>query len=89
MSQADVSRFVTRALDDANLREQLEKNPGEAFKSFDLTDDERDAIRAADEQRLRSLGLDPLTARSWRAFHDTAQFAPDRPDIPGDLSPEK
>jgi topoisomerase IA-like protein len=88
MSQPELSRFLTHALDDQNLRTTLASNPEQAFQGFDLTDEEKEAVRAADEQRLRDLGIDPMTARSWLAFHDTAGFAPDQPDAPGDLRPE-
>jgi hypothetical protein len=88
MSHVQVSRFVTRALEDAALRQQLEKDPTGAFQGYDLTDEEKQAIAAADEQKLRHLGLDPMTAHSWHAFHDVDDFdAPDRPDAPGDLRP--
>jgi hypothetical protein len=85
MSQADVSRFVTRALDDAQLRRRLEESPDQAFQGFDLSAEEKEAIHSADEQQLRRIGLDPMTARSWMAFHDAKGMAPDRPDTPGDL----
>lgn len=85
MSATDVSRFVTLALDDENLRQELENNPAQAFQGYDLTDDERQAIAGADEQRLRTMGLDPMTAHSWAAFHDVEHFAPDLPNAPGDL----
>ncbi|MBV9281688.1 MAG: hypothetical protein JOZ41_16535 [Chloroflexi bacterium] len=88
MSQAEVSRFITRALDDVNLRKSLEENPDRAFQGFDLSAEEKQAIRSADEQQLRGLGIDPMTARSWLAFHDVKAVAPDRPDAPGDLQPE-
>lgn len=85
MSHAGVSRFVTRALDDEALRDELTRSPASAFQGYDLTEEERDAIASADEHRLRNLGLDPMTARSWTAFHDVEGFAPDLPDAPGDL----
>lgn len=87
MSQADVSRFVTLALDDADLREQLQGNPDDAFQGYDLTDDERSAIVSGDEQKLREMGLDPMTAHAWNAFQDLGEFAPDMPDGRGDLPP--
>jgi hypothetical protein len=87
MSHTDVSRFVTLALDDENLRRELEREPDRAFQGFTLTPEERQAISSADEHALRSLGLDPMTARSWAAFHNVEGFAPDRPDAPGDLPP--
>lgn len=87
MSHRDVSRFVTLALDDAPLRERLKEDPDGAFAGYDLTEDERQAILSHDEQQLRTSGLDPMTARSWLAFHDAPAFAPDRPDAPGDLPP--
>lgn len=87
MSNADVSRFVTLALDDEKLRGELETDPNAAFQGYDLTDAEKTAIKDADEQKLRTMGLDPMTARSWSAFHDVEGFAPDMPDAPGDLPP--
>jgi hypothetical protein len=87
MSHAQVSRFVTRALEDEELRQQLVADPAAAFQGYDLTDEEKRAIADVDEQKLRHLGLDPMTARSWHAFHDVGEFAPDRPDAPGDLRP--
>jgi hypothetical protein len=87
MSHVQVSRFVTRALEDEELRRQLEDDPANAFQGYDLSDEEKQAIANADETKLRHLGLDPMTARSWHAFHDVEEFAPDRPDAPGDLRP--
>jgi hypothetical protein len=87
MSDQDVSRFITRALNDAQLREQLEQDADGAFAGYDLTEDERAAITAADEKELQGMGIDAMTARSWAAFHDVDEFAPDRPDAPGDLPP--
>jgi hypothetical protein len=87
MSQVDVSRFVTLALDDENVRQKLETNPDRAFDGFDLTEEEREAIASADEGKLRQIGLDPMTAHSWAAFHDVERFAPDMPDLPGDVHP--
>jgi hypothetical protein len=85
MSRSDVSRFVTLALDDADLREQLERSPDDAFQGYDLTQNERQAIVSGDEQSLQSMGLDPMTARSWHAFQHVGEFAPDMPDARGDL----
>jgi hypothetical protein len=85
MTNTEVSRFVTRALDDQHLRQQLEDNPEAAFQGYDLDDDEKQAIKAADENELQRMGIDAMTARSWRAFHDVEEFAPDQPDAPGDL----
>ncbi len=85
MSYAELSRFVTRALDDEQLRERLENNPDEAFTGFDLTGEERAAVSSASEDQLRRLGLDPMTAHSWSAFHDVEDFAPDFPRGSNDL----
>jgi hypothetical protein len=85
MSNTEVSRFITRALDDHNLRQQLEDDPAAAFQGYDLDDDEKQAIISAVEQDLQGMGIDAMTARSWRAFHDVEEFAPDEPDAPGDL----
>lgn len=85
MSHRDVSRFVTLALEDHVLRKRLETDPGAAFEGYDLTDEEKEAILSADEHRLQHAGIDPMTARSWRAFHDVDEFAPDLPNAPGDL----
>ncbi len=85
MSYADVSRFVTLALDNEELRKQLESDPGGAFQGYDLTDEERDAITSGDERRLTSMGLDPMTAHSWASFHDVEGFARDMPNAPIDV----
>ncbi len=85
MSYAELSRFVTLALDDAHLRERLKQDPDGAFSGFDLTGEERAAIASANEDKLRGMGLDPMTAHSWNAFHDVKEFARDRPDAPNDL----
>ena len=89
MSQAEISRFVTRALDDESVRDQLARDPEQAFQGYDLTPSEKSAIQSADEQQLRAFGLDPMTSRSWLAFHDAKKFAPDRPDAPGDVDDQR
>jgi len=85
VTYADLSRFVTLALDDEKLRERLESDPAEVFQRYDLTDDEQGAITSADERRLTSMGLDPMTAHSWASFHDVEGFARDMPNAPNDV----
>ena len=89
MSHRDVSRFVTLALEDHVLRMKLESDPESAFQGYDLTDEEKEAIRSADEHRLMHAGIDPMTARSWHAFHNVDEFAPDMPNAPHDLPRER
>ena len=89
MTRVDVSRFVTLALNDKDVRERLESDPNGAFQGFDLTSEEKEAITSADEQALRDIGLDPMTARSWMAFHDVGEIAPDRPAGKGDVPSER
>jgi len=89
VSHRDVSRFVTLALEDHELRKKLESDPDGAFQGYDLTDEEKEAILSSDEHRLQHAGIDPLTARSWHAFHDVDEFAPDMPNAPGDLPRER
>jgi len=86
VTYADVSRFVTLALNDEELRERLESDPEGAFQGYDLADEERGAIKAGDERRLTSMGLDAMTARSWASFHDVEGFARDMPNAPNDVS---
>ena len=88
MSHMDVSRFITHALDDEHLRHRMKTDPDSAFSGYNLTDEEKTAIARWDEQKLRHLGLDPMTARSWSVFHDTEHFAPDMPNAPHDLPPK-
>jgi hypothetical protein len=88
MSQAELSRFITRALDDENLRTTLASNPDRAFQGFDLSDTEKAAVRSGDEQKLRDLGIDPMVARSWLAFHDARGLDQQEPELPGELRPE-
>lgn len=85
MSHHDASRFITRALDDVRVRDKLKADPASAFGGYDLTEEEKDAIASANESKLKHIGVDPMTARSWSAFHDVEEFASDMPDAPGDL----
>lgn len=89
MSHRDVSRFISLALEDHVLRKRLEEDQDDAFQGYDLSDEEKEAIVSAGEHALQHVGVDPMTARSWHAFHDVDDFAPDMPNAPGDLPRER
>ena len=58
MSKEGVVSFVEKALSDAAFQSQLKADPDKAMGQFDLTDDERTAIRSGSEEELKALGLD-------------------------------
>jgi hypothetical protein len=58
MSKEALAKVVQRAISDAGFRRQLSSDPAGALRGFDLTADERSAIRTGDVGRLSTLGVD-------------------------------
>ncbi|GAB4272520.1 MAG: Franean1_4349 family RiPP [Candidatus Promineifilaceae bacterium] len=52
MSDQTVKEIIERALNDKAFRQLLFKNPDEALKEYDLTDEERKILEGLDEDNF-------------------------------------
>jgi hypothetical protein len=64
MSKAAVEALVQKALADANFRKQIKENPDAALAGYDLTSEERAAIKSGNAAKLRELGVDERITKS-------------------------
>jgi|SoiMethySBSTD1v2_1073268.scaffolds.fasta_scaffold3617721_1 hypothetical protein len=55
--------LINRAISDESFALQLRNDPDGAMSAFDLTGDERDALRSRDPAKLQALGLDERISR--------------------------
>ncbi|HLH22548.1 MAG TPA: Os1348 family NHLP clan protein [Chloroflexota bacterium] len=58
MSREALMQAVERASTDAAFRSQLQRDPDAALAGYDLTPEERAALRADDSEQLAALGVD-------------------------------
>jgi hypothetical protein len=58
MSQENLTKVIERASTDAAFRSQLQSNPEAALASYDLTAEEKAALRSGDASKLSELGVD-------------------------------
>ena len=65
MSKGTLGQVVKRAIGDAAFRRQLQSDPGGALKGFDLTDEERSALRSGDASKLSALGVDQRMSKAF------------------------
>src|SRR5687767_8472942 len=65
MSKGTLGQVVKRAISDAGFRRQLQSDPEGALKGFDLTSDERAALRTGDASKLTSLGIDQRMSKAF------------------------
>ena len=65
MSKGTLGQVVKRAISDAGFRRQLQSDPEGALKGFDLTSDERAALRSGDASKLSSLGIDQRMSKAF------------------------
>lgn len=69
MSQNAVSQIIGRAVTDADFRETLFSNPEQALQGYDLTEDDKEALKNLKQEDLEefSTKLDSrITKRAWR-----------------------
>jgi hypothetical protein len=64
MSKAGLESFVQKAVGDEAFRRQMKENPEAALAGYDLTADEKAAIKSGDAARLRALGVDERITKS-------------------------
>ncbi len=65
MSKGTLGQVVKRAISDAAFRRQLQSDPNGALTGFDLTSDERAALRSGDASKLSSLGVDQRMSKAF------------------------
>ncbi|MBN2100533.1 Franean1_4349 family RiPP [Candidatus Dojkabacteria bacterium] len=68
MSHSDVQVVIGRAATDAEFRRMLRENPEGALQGFDLSDQEMEALRSMDSEKLESFSesLDERLTKGWR-----------------------
>ena len=65
MAKGTLGQVVKRAISDAAFRRQLQSDPEGALKGFDLTGDERAALRSGDASKLSTLGIDQRMSKTF------------------------
>src|SRR5687767_9529593 len=65
MSKGTLGQVVKRAISDAAFRRQLQSDPEGALKGFDLTSDERAALRSGDASKLSGFGVDQRMSKAF------------------------
>ena len=58
MSKEGVVAFIEKAIGDEGFQTQLKADPAKVLSEFDLTEEEKEAIRSGGEEKLKALGLD-------------------------------
>ena len=65
MSKGTLGQVVKRAISDAAFRRQLQSDPEGALKGFDLSSDERAALRSGDAAKLSGFGVDQRMSKAF------------------------
>lgn len=65
MSREAIAKVIQRSISDAAFRGQLATDPTGALRGYDLTDDEKTALRSADPTRLSSYGVDQRVSKAF------------------------
>ena len=84
MSKDSLGQVVKRAIGDAAFRRQLQSDPEGALKGFDLTSDERAALRSGDPAKLGGFGIDQRMSKAFTLGAGAAGAS--RVTTSGDLS---
>lgn len=64
MSKAGLEAFAAKAMADETFRRQLKEHPDASLAGYDLTAEEKTAIKSGDTARLRELGVDERITKS-------------------------
>ncbi|MBA2371110.1 MAG: hypothetical protein H0V71_05635, partial [Chloroflexi bacterium] len=65
MAKGTLGQVIQRAISDAAFRNTLRTDPGAALSGFDLTPDERAAIKSGDATKLASFGVDQRMSKTF------------------------
>ncbi len=64
MSKAGVEKLVQTAMSDEAFRRKIKENPEVALAGYDLTPEEKAAIKSGNAAKLRELGVDERITKS-------------------------
>ena len=64
MSKAGLDSLVQKAMADESFRKQIKENPDAALVGYDLTAEEKAAIKSGNAAKLRELGVDERITKS-------------------------
>jgi len=64
MSKAGVEALVKKAMSDETFRKQIKDNPDVALAGYDLSPEEKAAIKSGNAAKLRELGVDERITKS-------------------------
>jgi hypothetical protein len=64
MSKAGVEAFAEKAMADETFRRKIKENPEAALAGYDLTSEEKAAIKSGNAAQLRALGVDERITKS-------------------------
>ncbi len=64
MSKAGVEALVKKAMADETFRRKLKENPDATLAGFDLTPEERQALKSRDSAKLKQLGVDERISKA-------------------------
>jgi hypothetical protein len=73
MSLLGIHSFIYRVKNDAGTRGAFQRREDAAFRAFDLTDDERTALKAGDVATLYRLGVHPLLLAPYSRYAGLAR----------------
>jgi len=64
MSKDGVDALVKKAMSDETFRKQIKDNPDTALAGYDLTPEEKAAIKSGNAAKLREFGVDERITKS-------------------------
>ncbi len=64
MSKAGIEALVNKAMADESFRRKLKENPDTVLAGFDLTPEERKALKTGDAVKLKQLGVDERVSKA-------------------------
>jgi hypothetical protein len=70
MSKAGVEAFAAKAVADMTFRQKIKENPDAALAGYDLTSEEKAAVKSGNASRLRELGIDERITKSALIWQD-------------------
>jgi hypothetical protein len=71
MSKAGLEALTQRAMSDESFRQQIKTNPDAALAGYDLSAEEKAAIKSGNSAKLRELGVDERITKSAGLTGDT------------------